>query len=189
MDAVLNWVKGIVIIFLVMSSFLYLVPGKQYKKYIYFFMEMVILIAVISPITKIVYNQEDFEKKIEYTQFWQELNNLQTDVSNMEFMQTEYYLDEYEQALEEDVSQMVTDAGFVTKEVEVELTEKYEINNIVLTIAQESEENKILIGKIDLGNDNNETEERSYVYQDLKDKIQTFYQLSDDEIQITLVEG
>lgn len=80
MEAVLEWMKGIVILFVVLSALMYLVPKAQYKKYIQFFMEMVIVIAVISPISKVVYASEDFEEKIRYSQFWQEMENMQMDV-------------------------------------------------------------------------------------------------------------
>ena len=50
MDAILNWMKGILILFLIGHVMLYLVQNKTYEKYVHFFLRILILLAVMAPI-------------------------------------------------------------------------------------------------------------------------------------------
>ena len=50
MDAILNWMKGILVLFLIGHVLLYLVQNKTYEKYVHFFLRILILLAVMAPI-------------------------------------------------------------------------------------------------------------------------------------------
>ena len=76
MEAVLEWMKGIVILFVVLTALLWLVPKEQYKKYIRFFMELLIVLAVIRPVTGLIDFDGTFDEKIQNSQFMQEMENL-----------------------------------------------------------------------------------------------------------------
>lgn len=180
MQAVLEWMKGVVILFVILTALMYLVPQKQYKKYVQFFVEMIIVIAVISPVAKIVYANEDFSKKIEYTEFWQEMENLQKDVSKMEFMQSDYYIEQYEKAIADDITLMAENQGFSVKSADVTLSESYELQSVELQVAKAGAENDITIGKIIV-------EKNEAICYDLKQEIHEFYQLDDEKIRIWYV--
>lgn len=197
MEAVLEWMKGIVILFVVMSALMYLVPKAQYKKYIQFFLEMVLVIAVIGPISRVVYASEDFEKKIHYSEFWQEMENVQKDIGRMEFFQSDYYKKEYEAAIEMDIRQMMSGEDYGIEEIDVKLNENYELESVTMVIARASPEKSqgntwgisdIQIEEIGEGQS---LAERTILEQgalELKREVQDFYRLTDEQIFIRVKE-
>lgn len=187
MENIIDWIKGIVILFVVLAAFLYLVPNKQYKKYIQFFMEMIIVIAVITPVSKVVYANEDFEEMIHYTQFWQEMENAQKDAGKMEFLQTDYYKQEYEQAIGEDMTQMAQDKGFAVKDIEVTLTDDYELEKVQMQICKKEDENEVSIEPVAVGDSLASDIGKEAIYHDLQEKIKDFYHLEDSQITISYV--
>ena len=187
MENVLGWIKGIVILFVVLAAFLYLVPNKQYKKYIQFFMEMIIVIAVITPISKVVYANEDFEEMIHYTQFWQEMENVQKDAGRMDFLKTDYYKQEYEKAIGEDVVQMAQDKGFAVKNMQVTLTDAYELEKVSMQICKKEDEKDVSIEPVAVKGSLVANTRKEATYHDLQAKIKEFYHLEDSQIAITYV--
>jgi stage III sporulation protein AF len=187
MENVISWIKGIVVLFVLLAAFLYLVPNKQYKKYIQFFMEMIIVIAVITPISKVVYANQDFEEMIHYTQFWQEMENAQKDAGKMSFLKTDYYKKEYEQAIGEDMTQMAQDKGFAVKNIQVSLTSNYELEKVSMNICKKEDEKQVSIEPVIVKGSLIANTKNASVYHDLQEKIKEFYHLKDDQIAITYV--
>lgn len=199
MEAVLEWMKGIVILFVVLSALMYLVPKAQYKKYIQFFMEMVIVIAVISPISRVVYASEDFEEKIHYSQFWQEMENMQMDVEKLDFIQSDYQREEYETAIEEDIRLMAEGKEYEICQIDASLSENYELEAVTMVVKRASpgEKGKQEEGwavediSVDPIGGGESLAEKTILEQgtaELKKEIQSFYQLKEEQIVIRLEE-
>ncbi len=187
MQAVLEWMKGIVILFVILSALLQLVPQKKYQKYIQFFVELIIVIAIIGPIAKVIYASEDLDKKIEYSQFWQELENLQRDAGKMEYIQSDYYIKEYEKVIAADITQMAESNGFSVVNIQVLLSAGYELQTVDMQLAGGDGIGGITIGKIiaNSGSEGDSTNEA--IVQELKQEISQFYQLEDSQITIQYV--
>lgn len=196
MEAILEWMKGIVILFVVLSALMYLVPKEQYKKYIQFFMEMVLVIAVISPISKVIYASEDFEEKIHYSQFWQEMENVQMDVEKMDFIQNDYHRAEYETAIEEDIRLMAEGKEYEIDQIDATLSEKYELESVIIVVKTTKEENEesgwevedISVNTIGGGESLAEKAILEQGLSELKKEIGSFYQLEEEQIVIRLEE-
>ena len=77
MDAILNWMKGILILFLIGHVMLYLVQNKTYEKYVHFFLRILILLAVMAPIASRLIDEDTLIQNMEQAQFFQELENVQ----------------------------------------------------------------------------------------------------------------
>lgn len=187
MESILGWIKGIVILFVVLSALMYLVPQKQYKKYIQFFIEMLIVVAIITPVSKVIYANEDFEEMIKYSQFWQELENMQKDTDKMEFLQSDYYKQEYEQAIGEDIAQMAEDKEFECEEVQVALSDNYEIEAVSMQVSKSGESDDAAVEKIVIAGSQSSDELQGSITNELREKIKDFYQLEDSQITITYV--
>lgn len=196
MEAILEWMKGIVILFVVLSALMYLVPKAQYKKYIQFFTEMVIVIAVISPISKVIYASEDFEEKIRYSQFWQEMENVQMDVEKMDFIQNDYHKAEYEKAIEEDIRLMADGKEYEIDQIDAVLSEKYELESVTMVVKRAKEENEesgwevedISVDTIGSGESLAGKAILEQGLSELKKEIGSFYQLAEEQIVIRLEE-
>ena len=106
MGKLLEWMRGIVLLFFLLTALLYFIPRDVYKKYIRFFMEMVLVLAILLPVMKLFYGEDPFGKMVHYDEFWQELSNLKTDMEHMEYLQNEYYAEQYEQEIGADIKSM-----------------------------------------------------------------------------------
>lgn len=211
MEGVLNWMKGIVILFILTNVLLYMVQGKIYEKYIVFFMRLLIIIAVISPITTIAYSEEEFLDNIAYIQFWQDLERIRKDSERIGYVNQEYCREEYEQLVEEDVQRFLKKEEYQSSYVTVQLTDAYVIEMIQIGINGKTdlEENNAVremietirieeiapgkemreIDEVDAGKneagkgmaDDSITKNR---YRKLKEKLMEYYQVDGNQIVI-----
>ena len=83
---------------------------------------------------KMFYGEDPFGKMVHYDEFWQELSNLKTDMEHMEYLQNEYYAEQYEQEIGADIKSMADEYGYETKEVRVSLDADYAIGQITLRV-------------------------------------------------------
>lgn len=197
MEAVLEWIKGIVILFVVLAALLQLVPKVQYKKYIRFFMEMVIVIAVIQPVTGIVSAGADLDEKIECSQFMQEIENMRLDVQKLDFLQQDYRKEEYETAIAQDICGMAEGKAYEIRRIEVALSDSYELETVELTLGEAREETGIVsdveisdisIGEAAHGENLAKQTMLTQGARELTSKIMSFYQIEEEQIFICLEE-
>ena len=64
MEAVLNWIKGIMGCLLLMSLVLQCVPGKIYRPYLRLFMGIILILTVLSPLTDLTGFGETLETMV-----------------------------------------------------------------------------------------------------------------------------
>lgn len=171
MDGLLEWMRGIVLLFFLLSALLYFVPREVYKKYIRFFMEMVLVLAILLPVIKLFYEEDSFDKMVHYDEFWQEISNLRTDMEHMEYLQNEYYAQQYEQEIAADIRKMAEEYGYETKQAEVDLDADYEIEYIKLCVKPEQR-----------AADSGKTEEEALA--DLKEGLLSFYRTDEEHMEI-----
>lgn len=130
MEGVLQWVKGLVILFIVGNVLLYLVQGKVYEKYVQLFFQVVVILAVIAPIGSVVVDQETFLNTIDYEAFRQELDNVRRDSQRVTDLGQSYAVEQYEDAVEQDVLHMLERMEYSPSYVEAQLSDAYEIESI-----------------------------------------------------------
>ena len=198
MEAVLEWMKGIVILFVVLTALLWLVPKEQYKKYIRFFMELLIVLAVIRPVTGLIDFDGTFDEKIRNSQFMQEMENLRLDTAKLDFMQQDYRKSEYEMVIAQDICSMAEGKAYAVQEIEVSLSEQYELDTVVLTLAAAQEEEdaadgevkieEIVVGKNLQGENAAAQTMLEQGARELKKEIMSYYQIRESQISI-LTEG
>ena len=84
MERFLAWMKGIVLLFFVFTALLYFVPRNVYKKYIRFFMEMTLILAMIYPLLQAVFKENALEKLLDYDEFWEKMDKIERDAEAFE---------------------------------------------------------------------------------------------------------
>ena len=100
------WVKNLVCFYILLTVVLHLLPKDNYQKYVRFFSGMLLTILVMSPVLSLMGSEEVLREKISQAGFFQEMDNLKLDTEHLEWQQKERYLQEYEHALEMDVSRI-----------------------------------------------------------------------------------
>lgn len=176
MEGVVEWVKNYSMVFLLMTVLCSMTAKKEYRQYIQFFVEMILVIALVSPLLSLLGKSDDFFEKIAYDSFWQGLDSIRMDQEKVEFLNGEHYVEYYENTMEKDISTMAEDAGYVVTDVEVQMNEKYELESVSLEVAKQ-EENRIIVGTVDFLPEDEEITQ-------LKEKIASYYQMNPSMISI-----
>lgn len=178
----MGYIRGILVLFVLMTLLLYLVPGENFRKYIRFFTELVLTIGVLMPVLSLICDSDEFLAMIEYEEFSGSLSELSRDMQRMEYIQNDYYIEEYETAIEGDVARMAEDYGYTVQEADVHMTEDYTLDAIRLLVTGKSSDG-IVIGKIIL-EDNAAKEGSTGLSKSLKKELAEYYQMEESQIEI-----
>lgn len=133
------YVKGFLVLFVVVSVLLHLPPGRVYQKYIRFFAQFVLTLALLTPVLSFFGDGERFQKLIAYEEFTEELAQVAQDMKQVEYLYGDYHREAYEQAIAEDVSRIAQGYDFTVQECDVRLSGEYEVDSIVLTVLENDE--------------------------------------------------
>ena len=167
MDQIILYVKGAVILFLLLSIFVELVPENSCRKYVRFFAQFILVLSLVSPFFSGNGKESEFMKAVRYESFLQNVEEARLNAEKMASQSDKDYMKKYEEkALAEDVRQLAEENDFTVKEIVAEMTESYQIERIYMKIA-EPEEKKTETGK-----------------ETLKKKLIGYYQLREDQIEI-----
>ena len=167
MDQIILYVKGVVILSLLLSIFVELVPENSCRKYVRFFAQFILVLSLVSPFFSGNGKESEFMKAVRYESFLQNVEEARLNAEKMASQSDKDYMKKYEEkALAEDVRQLAEENDFTVKEIVAEMTESYQIERIYMKIA-EPEEKKTETGK-----------------ETLKKKLIGYYQLREDQIEI-----
>lgn len=182
MSYIYDWVKNLVCFYLLITVVLHLLPKKSYRKYVHFFSGILLTILVASPILSLIGDEEALRKKINQEEFFQGMDNIKMDTEYLEMTQKERYIREYERAVGMDVSRMAEEKQLVAEDVEVNLTDEYQVQFIDMTV-KFSKEDSVFVQKAVYAND---SEEYPMVYEFRQD-LMDFYRLDENQIRITII--
>ena len=124
-----------------------------------------------------------FLEKIEYQSFLQKMEEVQSDAEKITYLDNDHYVKKYEDAIALDVTQMAQEENFAVKEIAVEMTENYEIKCIRMTLTNPVKEG-IVIGKVVLEDEQKKQTSEDSAYKKLKEKLVSYYQLSEEQLDI-----
>lgn len=179
MGYIYSWVKNLVCFYILLTVVLHLLPKENYQKYVRFFSGMLLTILVISPILSLMDNEEVIREKINQEAFFQGLDNLKLDTAHLEDRQKEMYRAEYERALGMDVSRMAEDKQLIPKQVNVHLSEDYQVESIEITVSLGEDE--IFLTAFAEGNREDQK------VNELKQELMEFYRLAEGQVSIGIV--
>lgn len=186
----MEYIKEFLVLFLLMTLFLYLVPGERIKRYIRFFTEIVLTVGILSPLLSIVFDSEKFLEKIEYETFTENLSEISKDMERMEFIQRDYYLEEYENAIEEDVKQTAQQTaeiyGYSVSSVKVHLKEEYKLESIQLFVTKAGQETIVIeeITWVEHGKEDSAMNRENGMTAEIRKKLTEYYALEEEFITV-----
>ncbi|MCI9532785.1 MAG: stage III sporulation protein AF [Lachnospiraceae bacterium] len=178
------WVKNLVCFYIFLTVILRLLPRNNYQKYVRFFSGMLLMLLVFSPILSLLGKEDTIRQKISQAGFFQDMDNLKLDTAHLQQAQKEAYLREYERAVGMDVSRMAEEKQLYANQVEVHLSESYQVESIAMDISLAGGEG-IFIRKASYGDNSQEYPE---VYR-LKQELMEFYKITESQIEINVQEG
>ena len=132
MHTMTNWIRSILILYFLMMIILYLAAGESYKKFIRFFMGLVLTLTLLRPILSLFGKEELLQDKISYEAFVQGMEEAQMDFGSMEEKENDLYKRQYERALEaqflEEADEQLLDIG----QIRVSLDKDFELQSVAI---------------------------------------------------------
>lgn len=86
----ITWVKDYIVLFLVFTLVLYLLPSQEYRGYIRFFLELVLVLFCLLPLLGI--RDKEFQVRWDetYQSFYEQMEQRHQEAEAMEFLNQEY---------------------------------------------------------------------------------------------------
>ena len=86
----ITWVKDYIVLFLVFTLVLYLLPSQEYRGYIRFFLELVLVLFCLLPLLGI--RDKEFQVRWDetYQSFYEQMEQRHQKAESMEFLNQEY---------------------------------------------------------------------------------------------------
>lgn len=207
MNNIYSWVKNIVYFLLLVKIMEYMIPSEKSGKYIKLFSGIVLIIILIQPFLKIL----NWDGKINAS-----IINISNKIDNEQLLNNkQQYLDlnddisikVYKNNIIDRISYILENEGYKPLSVDVELEDRVDnkdygsIKKLFVSISMKTSNkknedsiniNKVEIDKIKLSKENNNAEEKVKSSEDIliekkiKNIIINFYNLSSDNIHITI---
>lgn len=178
----LTSVKSYIVFFLLMMILLHLVPREAYRKYIQFFMGMLLVLAFLSPVLSLLFDSGEFLDMVEYEAFQEQLEELQKDTDRIEFLQQDYYKTQCREMTERELAQIVQVYDYELQETEISFSAENEINEIIIVVNKKKEDS--LVENIQIGKSENGEEAA-----DLEKSIREYYGLEEGTVQVLVTEA
>lgn len=127
-----NWIRSILILYFLMMIILYLAAGETYKKYIRFFMGLVLALTLLRPLLSLFGKEDALRDNITYESFRQEMEEAQFDFGSMEERENKVYKSQYEQALQMQFLQEAKEQLLDIRQIKVSLNEDFELQKVTI---------------------------------------------------------
>lgn len=126
MQMLVDWVRSVLILYFLMMIMLYFTAGDSYKKFIRFFMGLVLALTLLTPLLRLFGKEEALFQGIAYESFRQDMEQAQIDFGHLEETESAVYRSHYERALEEQFLADAKERLLQIKDISVSLNEDYE---------------------------------------------------------------
>lgn len=181
MSKFLIGVKSYTVFFLLIMVLLHLVPKEGYRKYIQFFMEMLLVFVFLSPVVAFLFDSDEFLELVEDEMIQEQMEELEKDTHRIEFLQQDYYVEQCKKMIEREVEQITQEFGYEIIDNQIFFDAEDKLEKITLRI--QKQENDITIRKIQIGREEKVVEQDC---EELREILQTYYQLEEDSVSVSL---
>lgn len=182
MNTVFDYLKGFIALSLLLTVLNHMVPRKGFQKYVHFFSEMLLAFGIIYPVLNLFGDSDFFLEKIHYEAFLEELNEVSMDAEKIQYLQNDIYVEEYEEAIALDVGNLINQYDYEAKQVRVELSETFEIEQISVELEKQRKE-EIAVGKI-MVEDGENTLAEELLCQKIEEKIMNCYEIGKEQLTV-----
>lgn len=207
MEEAYSWIKNIVIYMLLNTIIMNLLGNKSYKKYVSIVSGMILVLIVISPLMKLMKLDENLDYYLGSNDFAIEASEFKKDLSRIEEEQRTAIFAEYEGKIRQQTEELLLEEGVYLESFHISVDQDIgsagfgEITRMDITAAmddksgQESTDrlqiDKIEIMRITIGDQAENTDESppSPMEINIKNKLSDFYNIEQDNINISIQGG
>lgn len=190
LNAVYEWVKNIAFYLIFITAIMNALPDNHFKKYVKLFTGMILVVILISPISRLFQFDHALDFSFVTKTYELELEEIQKQIGNVEDMQSEQLLSGYEETVKTRIDEIVKAEGKNVSGMEVvfdkdpKSPEFGTIQKIELRISSEEEsQDKILIDKVRISGEEKE-EESTLEGINIRNKITEYYGIDPQYIHI-----
>lgn len=185
-----EWLKDIVVLFVIISLVELIIPKGNMKKYVDFIIGIIIVFTVISPFTKLINFDINLDEKIET--FSNDITMKEDVVSTQNEQIEEIFKTnlsgEIKKIVKENSDYKVKDIYISTKPDDQNLL-LIEYINIILDTDKQSKDSEIKIEKINLGNESIPVSSSANDFEELKNLIIDYLQIDEERLIISVKKG
>ena len=199
MESMLSWVKQIVIFYIFANFIIHVLPNGNYEKYIKFFIGLILIAVVISPITGFFKLDTLFEDIYNSAISSDSISEMQADLKYAEKSNYDNIAQPYKEDIIKNVEKIVTENYLYPVKTTVDFNMDSEsetfgqIKDIQLQVSKKyTNENKVIIDKIKIQTENSESSTKNDSNNNLsvasitiKNSIADFYHISPDNVNIS----
>ena len=195
-DFISTWVQGIIVAVVIATIIEMIIPNGNSKKYIKMVIGIFIVFNIISPIiNKFTGKSINFNDFINIEKYSQDISTYKKDTKNIENANNLKIKEVYISNLKNDIKAKIEDKGYKVNAIKIELedSEEYIVGSVNMIITKNNtKENRIKeVEKINVqisNKDNNEDENEIYLntgeVENIKEYIESMYDISKNKISI-----
>lgn len=136
-EEIYGWIKNLAVFYILFTAFLHLVPDGKYEKYIRFFMGLLLIVMMSTPIFSLFGKGEEIAEGF---QFFFEEENQEKEIEELENMQKLYLEKGYALELAEQIKESLYKNSIEVQQIQVKI--EGEKLRAVLTVKEANEEQK-----------------------------------------------
>ena len=123
MEAVYGWLRDVAVFFLLMTTVLNVLPEAKYRKYVQFFLGLVMLVVLCRPILALGDMADSLENVLDRLTLEEEARGLRESQIRIDGLQQEVLYGAYEDEMERQIETFLTERGWNPVRVEVSIGE------------------------------------------------------------------
>lgn len=192
MEFISNWIQGIIVAVIIATIIEMILPNGTSKKYIKVVIGIYVLFSIISPIIeKFAKKDIDINEVINFEKYENSLTYKTS--ANLSKDNEKQIKQIYVEKMKEDMKSKLREKGFLASDIKVKVANEYEIEKLEIKIAkmENKEENEQShINKIEIRVAKQEKKENiqnisEKEIKEIKEYINTIYQIKENDIYIT----
>ena len=117
-EALYSWIKCLAIFYILLTMLLHLVPTEKYQKYVRFFMGLVLIVILVTPMLSLLEKNRELPSSFSYLYSQEENKRLEQDMENL---QKNLLEKGYEELLGENIRKDLQKKGIETIKCEVHI--------------------------------------------------------------------
>ncbi|MCI5648077.1 MAG: stage III sporulation protein AF [Fusicatenibacter sp.] len=123
-EAILEWLRTVAAYLIFMTAVLQILPENQYRKYLQFFLGIVMILVLGRPLLRISHLEESFEKTLDQLTLEEEVKAMENGYLAMEGYQETYLYHAYQKEIEMQIRMYLEELGISGAKVTVKLDQQ-----------------------------------------------------------------
>lgn len=140
-EAIYEWMQNLAFFFLFMTAILNCLPDNKYRKYVQFFLGLVLMIVLCKPLLQVLDLDTLLNDKLSSATLEQEVENSRNSAFTVEGVQEDLLNQAYEKEIESQIKVMLEEKGITVQSAEVKLNkgENVAVDRISLEVTNSEE--------------------------------------------------